>query len=82
MQEADIPPYPMAKISLDLYGPYSTSMAGNKYIIAFVDWFRGWPEAFAVPDITADTVAHLLIEEVFPGFDCFEKLFLITELKM
>ena len=54
LQETDIPPYPMAKISLDLSGPYPTSMSGNKYIIAFVDWFSGWPEAFAVPDKTAD----------------------------
>ena len=60
----------MAKISLDLSGPYPTSMSGNKYIIAFVDWFSGWPEAFAVPDKTADTVAHLLLENIFPRFGC------------
>ena len=68
LQETDIPPYPMAKLSLDLSGPYPKTMSGNKYIIAFVDWFSGWPEAFAVPDKTADTVAHLLIEEIFPRF--------------
>ena len=45
-------------------------MSGNKYIIAFVDWFSGWPEAFAVPDKTADTVAHLLLENIFPRFGC------------
>ena len=66
LQETDILPYPMAKLSLDLSGPYPKTMSGNKYIIAFVDWFSGWPEAFAVPDKTADTVAHLLIEEIFP----------------
>ena len=70
LQETDIPPYPMAKISLDLSGPYPTSMSGNRYIIAFVDWFSGWPEAFAVPDKTADTVAHLLLEHIFPRFGC------------
>ena len=32
---------------------------------AFVDWFNGWPEVFAVPDKTADTPAYLLIEEIF-----------------
>ena len=42
LQETDITPYPMAKISLDLSGPYPTSMSENKYIIAFVDWFIGW----------------------------------------
>ena len=57
LQETDIPPYPMAKLSLVLSGPYPTTLSGNKYIIAFVDWLCGWPEAFAVPDKTADTVA-------------------------
>ena len=52
-------------------------MSGNKYIVAFVDRFSGWPEAFAVPDKTADTIAHLLIEEIFPRFGC--PLELVTE---
>ena len=70
LQETDIPPYPMAKLSLDLSGPYPTSLSGNKYIIAFVDWYSGWPEAFAVPDKTADTVADLIIEQIYPRFGC------------
>ena len=45
-------------------------MSGNKYIVAFVDRFSGWPEAFAVPDKTADTIAHPPIEEIFPRFGC------------
>ena len=60
----------MAKISLDLSGPYPTTLSGNKYIIAFVDWDSGWPEAFPVPDKTADTVADLIIEQLFPRFGC------------
>ena len=35
-----------------------------------MDWFSRWSEAFAVPDKTADTVANLLIEEIFPRFWC------------
>ena len=70
LQETDIPPYPIAKISLDLSGPYPTSVSSNRYIIAFVDWFTGWPDAFAVPDKTADTVARLLLEHIFPHFGC------------
>ena len=58
----------MAKISLDLSGPYPTTLSGNKYINAFVDWYSGWPEAFAVPDKTADTVADLITEQIFPRF--------------
>ena len=60
----------MAKLSLDLSGPYPTTLSRNKYIIAFVDWFSGWPEAFAVPDKTADTVAQLIIEEICLRHGC------------
>ena len=71
LQETDISPYPMAKLSLDLSGPYPTSLSGNKYIIAFVDWYSGLPEAFfALPDKTADTVADLIIEQIYPRFGC------------
>ena len=68
LQDTDIPPYPFAKIGLDLSGPYPKSLAGNKYIIGFVDWYSGWCEAFAVSDKTADNVAHLLIDEIILRF--------------
>ena len=64
LQETDISPYPMAKLSLDLSGPYPTTMSGNKYIIAFVDWYSGWPEAFAVPDKTGENVVDLIIYKI------------------
>ena len=70
LQETDIPPYPMPKLSLDLSGPYPTTLSGNKFIIAFVDWYSGWPEAFPVPDKTAETVVDLIIEQIFPQFGC------------
>ncbi|XP_060071985.1 uncharacterized protein LOC132551825 [Ylistrum balloti] len=67
-KETDIPPFPFAKVGLDLSGPYPRSLSGNKYIVSFVDWYSGWPEAFAVPDKSAETIAHLLIEEIFPRY--------------
>lgn len=70
LQETEIPPYPFAKLSLDLSGPYPTSMSSNKYIIAFVDSYSGWPEAFAVSDKSGETVSYLLTEEIFPRFGC------------
>ena len=68
MQETDIPPYPIAKLSLDLSGPYPGTLLGNIYIIAFVNWYSGWPEAFSVTDKTAETVADLIIDKIFPRF--------------
>ena len=68
IQETEVPPFSFAKIGLDLSGPYPQSLSGNKYIVGFVDLYSGWPEAFAVPDKTAATIAHLIIEEIFPRF--------------
>ena len=68
LQETDIPPYAFAKIGLDLSGPYPTSLSGNKYIISFIDLYSGYPEAFPVPDKSADNIAHLLIDEIFPRY--------------
>ena len=65
VQETGIPPYPFARIGLDLSGPYPTSLAGNKYIVAFIYLYSGYPEAFPVPDKSADNIVHLLIEEIF-----------------
>lgn len=68
MQETDNPPYPFAKVGLDLSGPYPLTLSGNKYIATFVDWYSGWPEAFPIPDKTGETIAHLIIEEIFPRY--------------
>ena len=43
-------------------------LLGNKYIIGLIDWYSGWPEAFAGPDKFAETVAHLLQEEIIPRY--------------
>ena len=62
LQETDIPPYPMAKLSLNLSEPYPSTLSGNKYIVAFVGWYSGWPKVFAVSDKTGETVADLIID--------------------
>jgi hypothetical protein len=69
-QETDIPPYPFAKIGLDLSGPYPTTLSGNKYIVSFIDIYSGWPEAFSVPSKEADNIVHLLLEEIVPRHGC------------
>ena len=53
LSETDAPPYPFAKVSMDISGPYPTSLSGNKYILSVVDHYSGWPEAFALPDKSA-----------------------------
>ena len=46
---------------------YPTTLSGNKYIICCVDWYSGWPEAFAVPDKSAETVVHVVLDEIIHG---------------
>ena len=70
LQETDIPPYPFAKMALDLSGPYPTTISGNRYIVSFIDIYTGWPEAFSVPDKAADRIVHLILEEIFPRVGC------------
>lgn len=69
LQEPDIQSYAFANLGLYLSGPYPISLSGNMYIVGFIDWYSGYPEDFAVPDKTADTIGHLTIEEIFPRYD-------------
>jgi len=39
--------------------------AGNRYVVVFLDYLTKWVEAFAVPDQCAETIARLLVEEIF-----------------
>ena len=66
--ETDIPPYAFATVGLDLSGPYPKTLSGNKYIVTFICLYSGFPEAFAVPDKSAENIVHLLIENIFPRY--------------
>ena len=68
------PSAPFQIIAADLIGPYPESALGNKYILSIVDLYSGWPEAFAIPDKEADTVADVLIREIFPRHSCVDKI--------
>ena len=70
VQEMDIPPFPFAKVSMDISGPYPRSISGNQYILSFVDWYSSWPESFPLPDKTAASVTQVLIDSIFPRFGC------------
>ena len=50
------------------------SMDGNQYAVVFMDYFTKWPEVFAVPDQTAETIARLLVEQVIPRHGVPEQL--------
>ena len=60
MQKLQVPDLPFAVVHCDVSGPYPVTLKGNKYIIAFVDSFSKWPEAYSVPSITSDFIAEAL----------------------
>lgn len=56
--------FPFDVIGVDILGPLKKSHNGNKYIVVFIDYFTKLVEAFAIPDMEAQTIAKLLLDEV------------------
>ena len=64
------PSYPFERISMDIVGPLIESEKGNKYILTVMDYFSRWPEAIAIPNVKASTVAEAYIDIVLSRFGC------------
>ncbi len=39
--------------------------SGNRYVVVFADYLTKWVEGFGVPDQSAETIARLLVNEIF-----------------
>ena len=66
----DIPDKPFDKIAIDLVAECKTSTSGNKHILTIIDHLTGWPEAFPIPDKSADTIVSTFINEYLPVHMC------------
>ena len=62
----EIPDRPFDKIAIDLV----TSTSGNEHILTIIDHLTGWPEAFPIPDKSADTIVATFINEYLPVHMC------------
>ena len=70
MQMTEIPDRPFDKIAIDLVTDCETSTSGNKHILTIIDHLTGWPEAFPIPDKSADTIVATLINNYLPVHMC------------
>ena len=55
---------PFELIGIDCVGPLPITSKGNRHIIVLTDYFTKWPEAKAVPDIKASTIAEFVWEVI------------------
>ena len=62
----EIPDRPFDKIAIDLVIECETSNSGNKHILTIIDHLMGWPEAFPIPDKSADTIVSTFINQYLP----------------
>ena len=70
LQMTENPECPFDKIAIDLDTKCETSSSGNKHILTIIDHLTGWPEAFPIPDKSADTIANTFINQYLPVHMC------------
>ena len=63
VQMTEIPNRLFDKIAIDLITECETSRSGNKHILTIIDHLTGWPEAFPIPDKSADAVVSTFINK-------------------
>jgi hypothetical protein len=59
---------PFQRITIDMVGPFPRSDQGSRYHLIAMEYFTKWPEAYAIPDQEASTVADALVINFFCRF--------------
>ena len=70
LQMTEIPDRPFDRIAMDLVTDFNESGNGNKHILTIIDHLTGWPEAFPIPDKSANTITNTFIREYIPRHMC------------
>ena len=70
LQMIEIPDRPFDKIAIDLVTECKTTASGKKHFLTRIDHLTGWPEAFPIPDKSADTIVSTFINEYLPVHMC------------
>ena len=59
----EIPNRLFDKVAIGLVTECETSTSGNKHILTIINHLTGWPEAFLIPDKSADTIVLTFINK-------------------
>ena len=70
LKMTEIPDRPFDKIAIDLVAECETLTSSNKHILTIIDDLTEWPEAFPIPDKSADTIVSTFINEYLPVHMC------------
>ena len=62
--QQDIPSYPWERIANDIFGPLPQADRNNRFVLVITDYYTKLPEAFALPNHRAETIATKLVDDV------------------
>jgi hypothetical protein len=65
---------PFYQIGIDIVGPLPRTKNGNRYIVVAIDYLTKWPEAKALPLVTAENVATFIYENIICQYRCPTKI--------
>ena len=63
---------PFQRIGIDVVGPLPITERQNRYIVVATDYLTKWPEAKALSEASAISVAHFIYEEIICRHGCPE----------
>ena len=61
---------PMKQLGIDIVGPLPRTQRKNRFLLVITDYLTKWAEVFPLPEVTAPTVAKILVEEIVCRFSC------------
>ena len=61
---------PWDRLATDILGPVPVTPRGNRYILTVTDYSTKWIEVIPIPDQTAVTCAHIILNEILCRFGC------------
>ena len=53
---------PLSRVAMYVLDPLPRTKAGNKYVLVLMDYTSKWPEAYALRNVTTETVVKCLID--------------------